>query len=310
MKNLEGEREYLAAARQKYTNAMKGVILRLLGIQWDVEEDMRELAKEYEKHFPLTALLLYAQPGYGKSPRGLYWAWRMRAIYKTQKDGRVMKLPIKTHLAGGLTTSRIFHVSRRSALTLKYLDIGRRASALNERRKAVVKALASISKMMGASYTPVIGLPGEQGGGDSPSLLRDAYRDRVTPEFSLACECGLGLAEALAGAELGLRVLSLGSLAKPADARFTMVFSSKRPPWGVGRASWEVLVGGRMHYRHKLTKTEMRTWNLGVKEREGVMALERERRVLERARRKHLGRFHRMMQLGKEITDMDEKRSA
>ena len=280
------------------------------GVRDDLDRWNTELAKEYEKHFPLTALRLYAQPGYGKSPRGLYWAWRMRAIYKTQKDGRVRKLPIKNHLAGGLTPSRIFHVSRESALTLKYLGIGRRASALNERRKAVVKALASISKMMGASYTPVIGLPEDQGGGDSPSLLREAYRDRVSQGFALACECGLGLAEALAGAELGLRALSLRSQAKPADARFTMVFSSKRPPWGVGRASWEVLVGGRMHYRQKLSKTEMRTWNLGVKEREGVMALERERRVLERARRKHLSRFHRVMLLGKDIASMEEKLSA
>ena len=92
MRKPEGEREYLAAARDKYTAAMTGVILRLLGIRWDLEEDMRELAKEYEDHFPLTALLLYAQPAKDKSPRGLYWAWRARAIYVTLKDGRVGRI--------------------------------------------------------------------------------------------------------------------------------------------------------------------------------------------------------------------------
>ena len=104
--------------------------------------------------------------------------------------------------------------------------------------------------------------------------------------------------------------MSLRSQAKPADARFTMVFSPKRPPWGGGLASWEVVVDGERMYRKKLTKSEMRTWRLGAKEREGVMALECERWNLERARRKHLSRFHRTMTLAKEVISNEEKLSA
>lgn len=271
----------------KYFRDLEKVLLDLSALQAKIRVEMDGLALEYSKEFRGSRLVLYPKKRRKKQHlRALYWG----VFCRPPKEGSRLLAGLKktrwtTHIAGGLTHSHIYLAGADMHRKAEFLEVDRRAEALNDAFHTVTGALQSVRATLEARR--------DRRAWECGDL--DAQAPDVSLELLPPLQSALGAAWfmllRMASAEVELVSLAECYRDEPAYVPLRLTFS-RDPDHPYGRLWW-TYYGGRLTGwdgrgpQEKLTDRWMRKARIPSENRRLLAPHERERRRMVRVHKKY-----------------------
>jgi hypothetical protein len=258
-----------------------------------IEEAIYALANEFEEILPGSPLVLYPQNhGRGGPPFGLYWnmtradsgggsLFPFRRSLTSSDRGTV---PRKLYYVGRLTKELIFQAGKWE-MRERLWDFDRRAHALNDGRKVIVRARDGNLKALAYRLSR------------SPVILASSFPDRPefeippfseeshppggsSPNFHRALRVAWILAHGLSHADLEFRLLLERERNRPAHARVRLENPSQDLAPPDGGPVWLILPSSSV--RHRLSHRILGRYGIPRTERADLLATEGIRRKIAR----------------------------
>jgi hypothetical protein len=291
----------------KYFRDLEKVLLDLSAFQAKIRVEMDGLALEYRNEFGGSRLVLYPKKRPKKEHlRALYWGVFCRPPKEESRLFATLKKPRWTmHIAGGLTHSHIFQAGADIHRKAEFLEVDRRAGALNDAFHIVTGALQSVRATLEARRDRRAWECGDLDA-QAPEVSLE-----LLPPLQSALGAGWFMLLRMASAEVELLSLAERYRAEPAYPPLKLTFSCDldhpygRLWWKYHRGrifSWE---GGGP--QENLTDRWMRKARIPSENRRLLAPHERERRRMVRVHKKYTNPLSRIRRrAGQAITQAEK----